>query len=378
MAILKIRYLTARPNKGGKTRYYWQPDKTLAQAGWKMRRLSDVLTEAMVQAQEINQSLDQWRINAAEGPVNNRPGTIDALIEKYKQSRKYKEKADKTRKDYNYYLDRISEWAGDTPAAAINAKMVQDLYEINRGKSARKASYLIQVLRLLFSYAERESIIPIGTNPARRPGLDYKAGKGIVWTSESVQHFVQTADRLGFYSIGTAVMLNEWLGQRRGDLLKMSMNAYRDGSLFIRQSKTNAEVILPVDMVPALKARIEEQIRQNKKTDSKRKIAGTALIQQRGGRPYTDEGFTSIFDRIRAEAAKDMPALKTLVFKDLRHTAVTRLAESGAEIPMIAAVTGHTFRSCQDIVDRYNVRTSRMAQEAFRRRIDLNQKETSQ
>lgn len=378
MAILKIRYLIARPNKGGKTRYYWQPDKTLAQAGWKMRRLSDVLTEAMVQAQEINQSLDQWRLNAAEGPVNNRPGTIDALIEKYKQSRKYKEKADKTRKDYNYYLDRISEWAGDTPAAAINAKMVQDLYEINRGKSARKASYLIQVLRLLFSYAERESIIPIGTNPARRPGLDYKAGKGIVWTSESVQHFVQTADRLGFYSIGTAVMLNEWLGQRRGDLLKMSMNAYRDGSLFIRQSKTNAEVILPVDMVPALKARIEEQIRQNKKTDSKRKIAGTALIQQRGGRPYTDEGFTSIFDRIRAESAKDMPSLKTLVFKDLRHTAVTRLAEAGAEIPMIAAVTGHTFRSCQDIVDRYNVRTSRMAQEAFRRRIDLNQKETSQ
>lgn len=372
MAKLRIRYLTFRPRHNGTNRYYWQPDKALASAGWKMRRLSDNLAEAMTEAEGINQSVDQWRLNLIDRPANAAPGTVDAAIESYKASRRYKEKADRTRKDYDYYLDRISEWAGAEPAALISAKMVQDLYETNREKSSRKASYLIQVLRLLFSHAERESIIPIGTNPARRPGIDYKAKKGTLWKPEDVRHFVEVADALNMQAIGTAIMLNEWLGQRPSDLLKMTMGAYRNGALHIRQSKTGAEVALPIDMVPALKGRIEQQIEWNKKPTKRGKVSTVALIQQRSKNLYSYGGFKSSFDMIRAEAAKSCAAMKDLQMKNLRHTAVTRLAEAGCEIPMIAAVTGHTFRSCQEIIDRYNVRTTRMAQEAFRRRIESN------
>jgi hypothetical protein len=43
---------------------------------------------------------------------------------------------------------------------------------------------------------------------------------------------------MGRHSIGTAVMLDEWLGQRQGDILKLPRSIYRAGVLSIRQSKT--------------------------------------------------------------------------------------------------------------------------------------------
>lgn len=366
MAKDKIRYMVERKRKNGQSRFYWQPDKILREGGWKMQTLSSTKGEAVAQALEYNAAVDNWRANLIKGPVNEKPGTVDALITAYKKSRHYLELADRTKRDYGHYLDAISVWAGDIQAASITAKSVQDLYEANRDKSPRKAMYLIQVLRLLFSYGERVSFIPKNTNPATRPGLSYKSAKGTIWTPEQVAHFVATADAMNYYSIGTAVMLDEWLGQRKGDIVTIPMNVYRDGALHLAQNKTSAEVVLPVDMVPALKARLEEQAKRNRR----HKVPGTTLIQQLDGGAYSADGFSSAFERIRLKAAETMPALEKLVFKDLRHTAVTRLAEAGAEIPMIAAVTGHTFKSCQEIIDRYNIRTKKMAREAFQRRID--------
>ena len=365
MALMKIRYLVRRPKANGTDRYYWQPDGVLRTAGWKMRRLSDDMAAAMVEAEQINTLVDEWRAGKTGGPVNENPGTVDAIIAAYKKSRYFTSKAKRTQQDYKVYLRLISDWAGKEPAIMINAKMVADLYEIFRVKSPRKAMYVIQVARLLFSYAENQSIIPKNTNPFTRQRLEYKAAKGRIWSHDDVAHFVATADMMGYADIGTAVMLNEWLGQRRGDILRLSMRAYRDGVLLIRQGKTGAEVSLPVDMVPELKHRIDMQVAANKK----KATVGTTLIQQQNGKPYSDDGFMSAFERIRAQAGKLNKNMATLVFKDLRHTAVTRLAESGAEIPMIASVTGHTFKSCQDIIDRYNIRTTKMAREAFSRRL---------
>lgn len=59
-----------------------------------------------------------------------------------------------------------------------------------------------------------------------------------------------------------------------------------------------------------------------------------------------------------------------LDFMHLRHTAVARLAEAGCELAEIAAITGHTLTSCAQIIDRYLVRTERLAERAFRRRMD--------
>ena len=371
MAKIKIRYLVTRPKSNGTPRHYWQPDSSLRAAGWKMRRLSDDLATAIAEASEINNAVDEWRLGVIQDPLNHKAGSMDHLIEAYKNSREFGSLGEKTAVEYTRYLRLISDWAGTECAAAINSRMVQDLYDTLRDKTPRKAAYMVQVLRLLFAFAERQSLINRGTNPAARPMLDYKARKGTIWSPQAVRDFVATADEMGFYAIGTAVMLNEWMGQRRGDVIAVSMAAYRAGILHIRQSKTGADVALPVGMVPQLQTRIEEQIARNKRKDR----PGVTLIQTQSGGPYTADGFMTTFEKVRVPAAKRNPEIAGLIFKDLRHTAVTRLAECGAEIPQIAAVTGHAFKSCQDIVDRYNVRTTKMARAAFEKRLETEETE---
>ena len=54
-----------------------------------------------------------------------------------------------------------------------------------------------------------------------------------------------------------------------------------------------------------------------------------------------------------------------LHFHDIRGTTVTMLAEAGCTLPEIVAITGHTLRSAQDILDKYLARTSKLAESAI-------------
>ena len=53
-----------------------------------------------------------------------------------------------------------------------------------------------------------------------------------------------------------------------------------------------------------------------------------------------------------------------LHFHDIRGTTVTMLAEAGCTLPEIVAVTGHSLRRAQDILDKYLARTSKLAETA--------------
>ena len=239
-----------------------------------------------------------------------------------------------------------------------------------------KAAHMIRVLRLLFSFAERRDMIPKNSNPATNMRIASKAKKQQIWEPSDIEVMVKKADQMDYFSMGTAIMINEWMGQRSGDIIAMTMNAYKNGSIYITQSKTGAQVELPVDIVDKLRHRIEKQIQLNRRKE----IPGTHLIQQNNGKPFKADWFTHLFVKIRAAALKGLPAeqhkhFSKLTFQTLRHTAVTRLGETGCEIPEIASITGHSFKACQEIIDRYGVRTEKMAQNAYHKRIKQENKE---
>lgn len=368
MATFRIRYFTTRPGKKGSgPRYFWQPSSDLIAAGFRIERLPDDLAQARTRAEQLNSDLDAWRAGLSGAqPVNAQIGSVEALIGSYKSSRRWRELSPKTQGGYDYALRIIRKWAADAPVTAITPRLVQMFYEKMRDTHPARAAAVIRVLRLLMSHAVREDMIE--RNPAEKPGIRHRARKGTIWQPEHVRHIVRTADDMGYFSIGTAVMINEWMGQRLGDVLSLQLGAYKNGCIHKRQSKTGAEVILPVDMVPQLKARIDAQIERGRAAAA----PSLFLLPAEGGQAYTATWFSHLFARIRdAAAAGGPPPAGTgqLIFKDLRHTAVTRLAEAGAPTPMIASITGHSFRTCEEIVDRYNVRTSKMAEEAFRLRL---------
>ena len=184
--------------------------------------------------------------------------------------------------------------------------------------------------------------------------------------------FVEAADKEGFPSIGTAVMLNAWIGQREGDLLELPANTYQDGALQFTQSKTGAEVYLPIDMVPALAQRLEEERQRQKAANV---TATTLLVCELTWKAWNEHTFRQVFRRIRSRAAAKWPECRDVQFQRLRHTAVTQLGEAEVTAAGISSITGHSLQTVDQILEHYLVRTKKMAKTAFTKRLKAEAEE---
>src|SRR3546814_17678974 len=103
-----------------------------------------------------------------------------------------------------------------------------------------------------------------------KPGLEWNHPKPRIWTPREIEIFASHADEMGRWSVGTAVILNEWIGQREGDVLGMLRSAYQDGALRFEQSKTKVDIDLPVDLVPHLFQRLCEETARWARSEERR------------------------------------------------------------------------------------------------------------
>lgn len=398
MAKRQIRYLVGKRGAGGITRWFWQPSKALRNLGFRTIRIapSDVTPWGKAPPGQVcdaadlwNDRLDAWKKGRGPHPFDDdnpeaqptqkrrhkasKPGSIDALITRYRASRDFLKLAASTQKMYRENLDIISEWAGDLHVLELDVEMALDFYDELHPVTPTKANHVMSILRLLYSFARRRGKTErVLHNPFTSLGLEWTRSKPRIWTPEEIDVFAWHADKLERWSAGTAVILNEWIGQREGDVLALGRGVYRDGGLRFTQSKTGEEVYLPVDLVPRLAQRLQEEAARW----ADRKVSPTTIIaSERTGRAYTVDSFGHVFREVRAAAVKDRPAMAELWFMRLRHTAVVRLGESGVNVPQIAAITGHTLATCHAILERYNVRTDKMAISAFQQRLEAESQE---
>lgn len=405
MAQISVRYLTVLPGpRGGLPRYFWQPSSKLRAEGWRPQRVplnwesfadpAALQAAAIARAEELNADLDATRearaLAAVRPAVPVATRTMGELITLYKQSKDWANLAPATRRGYLQCIGKIETWAADAPVRAIGAQRILKLRDALEATPAY-ANAVLRVLRLLLEFARRQGWIQI--NPALRPGLTSSEPTGLIWPRAAVPIFVAAADALGRHSIGTAVLLNEWLGQREGDILRMPRTVLRNGTLWVRQSKTGAGVALPVGMVDHLVRRLEAELARPRKVRPADNVLPAALIlNEQTGEAYKADWFRHAFAQVRTAAAKLAPdgfeidylmpgrdmtdpkaftvRMEELTFMQLRHTAVTRLAEAAIEIPLISTITGHSYKTVEQIIERYMVRTSAMARLAFAKRIE--------
>jgi len=382
MARIKVRYFVEKPGKDG-SRYFWQPAKALRDLGWPAERLDNDRTKAITRAEELNGQVDAWRqgatVQVGSSPIipagGPKPGTVSDLIRRYRASRFFKDKAPKTKRGYDQNLRIIEDWSGEAPVSAIGEKRVQKLYDSLRAKTPAKANAVITMLRILLGHGVREQMVT--TNAAAKPGLVSLPQSGKLWPIDAVSLFVETADRMGWHSIGTAVVINHWIGQREGDILHMARAAYRNGRFDIVQRKTGARVSVPHS--PWVQRRVDGELRRQ----IKRKVIGAThlILCETTGQPWKEDHFRHIFADIRAASARvwstffldddTQVEMVDLQFMHLRHTAVTELAIAGCNTLQIAGITGHTPKSAEQILCRYLVRTSDLAATAIALRLEL-------
>jgi hypothetical protein len=395
---MKVRHLVEKPGAAG-PRFYWQPSSELRAAGWRPMRLPNDRAEAMAKAERLNAEVDAWRRgelapDAPPAAARRRQvaaGTVAALIRDYKSSRWWQKLAPATRRHYAWALEAIETWAGDMPARAITAPAVQAWHDSlcrrveGRGRSRRvvetpaRAAAALRVLRLLLQVGVRLGYV--ASNPAARPGLMVRRQREpLLWRPEQVTNMVAVADALGWRSVGTAILLNSWIGQRVSDVLALPPWSPEGGALTFRQGKTGRRVALPIGLVPAVVERLRAEAQRPGAVRSPTHL----LLHDRTGRPWQISTFEHVFAEVREAAVRGvpeaglppMPDCAGLLFRELRHTAVTRLHEAGVDDLGIAGITGHTPGSVRAVLDRhYLVRTERAAAEAFRRRLEHENRE---
>src|SRR5262249_2643187 len=148
-----------------------------------------------------------------------------------------------------------------------------------------------------------------------------------------------------------------YTGLRQGDLRKLPWSAY-DGSAInwriTKRRKGDAGVPLRIPCTKALRSLFESLPKR-----------GPLIFTTVTGRAWQKRYVAHHFELARAEAAKILPNVAELHFHDTRGTAITMLAEAGATVPEIAAITGHSYRTITSILEKYLPRTKHLAEMAI-------------
>lgn len=352
MKKIKVDYMILKGKK-----YWWQPSTKLRALGWRPLDLGTDLAAAVAKAEKQNELLKAWRNGdvKAVDVADCREKTLNIVIDRYLKSQKFLKKAEKTRDDYSYKLQKIREWGGIVPIKEITREDVQNLYDsLCENKSQRTGFAIIAVLRLVLQYAVNLGWLAI--NPAAKPGTEVPESRDVVWSKAEEKIMIETADEMGYKAFGTAIYFAAYLGQREGDLRSLNWNAYAKGYFKLKQHKTKRIVEVPAH--PELKKRINSLIPE---------VGGIIIKADFNGQQMSQGYFSHTFSKIRKKAAEKLPSCARLKFLDLRRTAVVRLAEAGCTEFEISAVTGHKIETCRQILETYLPRTTKMAENAIRK-----------
>jgi integrase len=370
MGKIKVRYLVAKRQKGH-WRFYWQPNKALRVAGHLPRRLAERtndIVDAIEEAEQLNRQLDAWRSGVEK--VAAPPGSLPWLIKMYRQDARFTDLARVTQQGYDGHLRTIEAWSerfGHPPAATLTRKDVKAFAKTMADKPV-KAKYVIGVLKVLFAFAIDEG--ELTSNPATNMRMKANPPRHQVWTSEQIDAVIAKAVEIGRPSIGLAVALAHNLGQREGDILHMAWSQFDGTKIRIKQRKTGTLLEVPcteplLDVLAAT-PRIGTLM-----------VIKEAAINPSNGRRWPPRAYTKAsfgFDFRAIAKAAGIP--DDLQYRDLRRTAVVRLAEAGCSVPEAAAISGHTIEATTKIMEVYMPRTSTMAGHAITKLEDYRRRNT--
>jgi len=159
-----------------------------------------------------------------------------------------------------------------------------------------------------------------------------------------------------------ALALLRFTAQRANDCLGMERQRYDGVKIELRQEKTDLLIWVPAHK--ELRAILDAHLAS---------YDGDHLVPGERGEKMPYSSFIRWFGEIRAVAATTLPPpppgephLIEKQPRDFRRTAMVRMAEAGALVQDIAAVSGHSIDQTQTILETYIPRTYRMAQNAIR------------
>lgn len=252
-------------------------------------------------------------LNGATVAPEGKKRTVKALVAEYIASRKYRDLAPRTAKDY----DRILAWIVGR-FGEVEAKMLQQqdivLAQDKRAGKMRFTNYIVQVFRVVLGW--RVGIGWLTDNPTKGIAmLETKAEKRQPWPQTVIERYRAAAT-------GRALLIFELcLGtaQRIGDVLNMRWSDIDGDGLLVRQSKTDAALWVPITL------RLQSVL------DATPRIGETICAHGKDGRPL--KYFAA------SQAVRDAIGARAYDIHGLRYSATAELAEAGCSDELIALIT---------------------------------------
>lgn len=428
MRTLQVSYLAIRRNKRSAPRWYFQPKTEHGPAGWKTVRLHDKYDRPIVDGVEaatacnaIVKIYQAWmrgvpnnepsRIDdkgrvldmapkmrkrkgkwARVAPVLYRPGMVGAIIADYRDSDEFKTLGEKSQIDYGACLDALGERFGTTYWQNISRKQakawIMEKYDTEPSQAHqwyRTCRAMFNKTQLIYDDATHPGYVAELLNPFAKLDIEMPKAKLIVWPVAAVEAAVAIADLAGRPSLGDAITCMYWLGTRRQDWMRWPPTIFDTPYLAWETKKTKEDVTIQWDMVPALKARID-QAKARMQASAVR--ATTFFHDDATGLPWQEDTFFDGFNDLRDRLVATHPSFVTryavklldhdpmrlptgeLTMRTLRHTCITALHDAGASREQIRSVTGHSLKTIDEILDRYTKLTVDQSSAALGKRLE--------
>jgi integrase len=270
------------------------------------------------------------------------PGSIDAAVAAFYQSHAFLKNKPITQRSTRNILEALRVKDGGKRIATLERRHIVTMLAEKQGKPAAQSNWL-KGLRMLLAFAVETGMR--SDNPAIGIKLETSKSDGWhSWTDAEIgqfeaAHSIGTRERLAF-----ALLL--YTAQRRSDVVALGPAKLCNGVLHLTQSKTGANVIIPM-VVP-----LAEVIAATP-TGVK-----TFLVTDKG-KPFTSATFGNWF-RGACRAA----GLPHCSAHGLRKAFIRRMAEAGCSEDLIASVSGH--KNMQEIrTYTQGANKARMAQMAM-------------
>jgi integrase len=294
----------------------------------------------------------------AEKKVTERqPDSCAGLIRAFLTSPEFEKNLQpSTQKEYRRILMAIEGKFGRAPIAAMaDPRFAGDALEWRDEIAAlkpREADNRMIVFGRLLSWAKRRH--RVSANVLEDYERIYRSDRSDkIWLPEHIAA-MQAVASPEFWSFFLGALFT---GLRQGDLRRLPWSAYDGAAISWRVTKRrkgDAGVKVTIPCTRTLRSLLDSLPRR-----------GPLIFTTATGRGWQKRYVAHHFETARAKAAEVLPEVVELHFHDTRGTAITMLAEAGASVPEIAAITGHSYRTITSILEKYLPRTRDLAEMAM-------------
>lgn len=244
-------------------------------------------------------------------------------------------KAERTQADNLTELSNLIEFFGaDAPINAIEPVHVRQ-YLTHRAAAKTRANREKALLSHIFNMA-REWGLTSNANPCTGVKNYTESGRDVYVEDRTFDAVYSTACQ----PVRDAMDLAYLTGQRMSDTLAMSELDIRDGVLYVSQGKTGKKLRITVE------GRLQQLLKRITAQKTPFKVHTTMLVCNEYGRPIRLQALQTRFQRARARAIKQYPALKESIeafqMRDLRAKAGTDKLEETGNIVQAQRLLGHS------------------------------------